>query len=267
MNLPLSKNNNTSPGSQILPALAPFTLGICLVGFWYLLVYFLHVPNYLVPSPNAVFKEFLDRGHLLAMDTWVTAQEAGAGFVIGTGFGFACGVVFAHSRLLENTFQPYLVGLQAIPVVAIAPLLVIWFGSGIAGKIALSAFISYFPVVVSTTYGLRRVQSEMIELFLVLRATKMQTFLKLRLPHALPYIFSALRVSATLSVIGAIVGEMAGANQGLGHRILVSSYRTETPMMFAGIACASALGLLFFGIVRVTATIILKNHNHDYNAQ
>jgi NitT/TauT family transport system permease protein len=186
------------------------------------------------------------------------------GFLIGTTFGFLCGVAFAHSRLLENTFQPYLVSLQAIPVVAIAPLLVIWFGSGMAGKVALSAFISYFPVVISTTYGLRRVQNEMIELFSVLRATKMETLIKLRIPHALPYIFSSLRVSATLSVIGAIVGEMAGANQGLGHRILVASYRTETALMFAGIACASALGLLFFALVRLVAAFMLKNHNYDY---
>jgi NitT/TauT family transport system permease protein len=243
---------------------APIIFGISLIGFWFALVYIFSIPGYLVPSPASVLNEFIARGRLLALDTLITAQEAGMGFLIGTTFGFLCGVVFAHSRLLEKTFQPYLVGLQAIPVVAIAPLLVIWFGSGIAGKVALSAFISYFPVVISTSYGLRRIQNEMIELFSVLRATKMQTLTKLRIPHALPYIFSSLRVSATLSVIGAIVGEMAGANQGLGHRILVASYRTETALMFAGIACASALGLLFFAFVHLSGTLMLKNHNHDY---
>jgi NitT/TauT family transport system permease protein len=184
--------------------------------------------------------------------------------MVGVSFGFLAGVAFAHIRPLERIFQPYLVALQAIPIVAIAPLLVIWFGSGLVGKVVLAAFISIFPVVVATTYGLGRVRTETLDLMHILSARPHHVFFKLRLPTSLPFIFSALRVSATLSVIGAIVAEIAGANAGIGHRIMIASYRTETAAMFAAIACASFLGLVFYGTVRAIGAYVLTNHDHEY---
>lgn len=244
--------------------MGPIFLAVVLLMAWGSIVNALKIPAYIIPSPSDVWSAFIANWQGLGRDLLVTAQEAGAGFLIGAGFGFLCGVLFAHARPLEGLFQPYLVALQAVPIVAIAPLLVIWFGSGILGKIVLAAFITYFPVVVSTAYGVRRVRRESLDLMHILSANAIQIFFKLRLPHSLPFVFSALRVSATLSVIGAIVAEIAGANSGIGHRILIASYRTETATMFAAIACAAFLGLVFYGIVRVTGAYLLRNHEHEF---
>lgn len=256
--------NNASDRGRISQLAGQICLAIAIVGVWALWVSVREIPAYLIPSPSDVWHAGLDQWKSLMEDFSITAVEALSGFVVGAGIGFLCGVVFAHVKVLENLFQPYLVALQAVPVVAIAPLLVLWFGSGMPGKILLAAFMSYFPVVVSTTYGIRRVRNEQMELMHILSATTFQIFTKLRLPNSLPYVFSALRVSATLSVIGAIVAEIAGASGGLGHRILVDSYRTETASMFAAIFLAAVLGLLFYGIVRLAGNFLLRNHDREF---
>jgi len=234
---------------------------------WSAAVRIFHIPAYLIPPPNAVWSVFVRDWRGLLADTCITATEAGLGFAAGTIIGMVCGICFAHSRYAESVFHPYLVGLQAVPVVAIAPLLVIWFGSGMVGKVVLAAFISYFPVVVSTTYGLRRVRTELAELMTILAASRTEMFRHVRFPASLPFVFSALKVSSTLSVIGAIVGEIAGSNKGIGHRILIASYRTDTDSMFAGIAFAALLGLFFYSLVRLAAAVLLRNHNHNYEME
>ena len=239
-------------------------LAIAVLVAWALLVSIRDIPAYLIPSPSDVWHAGFNQWASLMDDFSVTAMEAFTGLLLGAGMGFLCGVLFAHVKVLEDLFQPYLVALQAVPVVAIAPLLVLWFGSGMMGKILLSGFMSYFPVVVATTYGIRRIRNEQLELMQILSATTFEIFIKLRLPNSLSHIFPALRVSATLSVIGAIVAEIAGASGGLGHRILVDSYRTETASMFAAIFLAALLGLIFYGIVRVSGNYFLRNHDREF---
>jgi NitT/TauT family transport system permease protein len=172
-------------------------------------------------------------------------------------FGGLLAVAFVHSRSLELGVYPYAIALKTVPIVAIAPLLVVWCGNGILPKVIVSAIISFFPVVVNTTKGLRSVDTEAFDLFDSMSASRGQVFWKLRVPSALPYLFAALKISCTLAVIGAIVGEFSGADKGLGFFILISSYRLETVDMFVGILVSSLLGILFFyGVALVEHLVV-----------
>ena len=142
-----------------------------------------------------------------------------------------------------------MIALKAIPLVAIAPLLVLWFGSGILGKIVMAALICFFPAIVNTTAGLKAIDRDALYMMQSISATKWQIFIKLRLPNSLPYFFSGLKISSTLAVVGAIVAELAGADKGIGYTILISSYRLETNMLFAAIVAASIGGIAFFGVI------------------
>ena len=149
-----------------------------------------------------------------------------------------------------------------MPIVAIAPLLIVWFGNGLLPKVIVAAIISFFPVVVNTTKGLRSVDAEAFDLFDSMSATQSQVFFKLRVPSALPYLFAALRISSTLAVIGAIVGEFSGADRGLGFFIMISSHRLETVDMFVGILLSSLLGILFFYGIALLEKVIVPWEKH-----
>jgi len=227
----------------------PVLVFIAVLGLWELIVRAAHVPNYLLPPPSAIFMEIVKTILPLLKDTAVTMLESVLGFVVGSGLAVGVSVIFTHSKLMERSFYPYAIALKTIPIIAIAPLLILWFGNGIPAKIVMAALICFFPVIVNTTKGLQSVSPAALDLFGSLSASRWQMLWKLRFPMALPYIFSALKISATLAVIGAIVGEMAGANVGLGYVVLVASYRLETPMLFGAIIAASVGGILFFGLI------------------
>jgi NitT/TauT family transport system permease protein len=193
----------------------------------------------------------------LSSNLLVTLGEAIAGFCLGNTMGFAVAVLFAHSRVAEKAIYPYAIALKTTPVIALAPLLVVWFGTGQVSKIVASAVICFFPIIVNATRGLRAADSEALDLFRSLTASNVQIFFKLRLPTALPYIFSALRISSSLSVVGAIVGEFVGAQHGLGYLILVSSYHLETDVMFAAVIAAALGGIAFFGAVSVLEKMLV----------
>jgi NitT/TauT family transport system permease protein len=153
---------------------------------------------------------------------------------------------FTRFAFVERSIMPFVVAFQAVPLIAIAPLLVLWFGNGAAGKIVMAAIICFFPAVINLTRGLRAVRPSAVMLLRSLSATPVQILRYVRIPSAVPYAFAALRISATLSVIGAIVAEISGATRGLGFRIVVSSYRTDTRMLFAALLFAVLLGLAFY---------------------
>ncbi|HZX20694.1 MAG TPA: ABC transporter permease [archaeon] len=163
--------------------------------------------------------------------------------------GFLAGVLFAHSSKLEQGFYPYAIALKTTPIIAIAPLLILWLGSGIESKIASSAIICFFPILVNTVNGLKSADEETLNLLKSYSASKWQIFTKIRLPLAAPYIFSALKISTGLAVVGAIVGEFVGSNQGIGYLILVSSYHLETAKMFAAIFLSAFIGITFFYLI------------------
>ena len=244
------KNRLVNLGTPV----AFFIVACCL---WEAAVRVLEVRSYLLPSPSAVLIEIVHQNITLLKHTGVTMLEAATGFLVANVLAFAVATIFAHYSLLEKGLYPYAIALKTTPIVALAPLLVLWFGTDIRSKIVAAGLISFFPVLVNATRGLRTVDEEALDLFESLDASRWQVFRLLRFPNSLPYVFSALKVSSSLSIVGAIVGEFVGANKGLGYLILISSYHLETAAMFAAIFAAAIGGVVFFGVVSLVERRVL----------
>jgi NitT/TauT family transport system permease protein len=183
------------------------------------------------------------------INTAVTLVEILSGLLAGVLMATVLGYLVAKSRALERVLSPYLVASQAIPLVAIAPLLVIWFGPGMFSKILICALIVFFPVLVNTVVGIRAVPSALYDLMRSLRATRKQILLKLEIPAALPIFLGGLRVGATLSVIGAVVGELVGADMGLGFLVNVGRGQYDTALVFVAVFTLILLALVLYGVV------------------
>jgi NitT/TauT family transport system permease protein len=218
---------------------------------WELISIASHLPAFILPSPVQVWERFLRAladGNL-PFQVWVTLQEVLLGLFIGTIFATAIGYLIAKSRLFEKLLSPYLVASQAIPVVALAPLLVIWFGPGMFSKVLICALIVFFPVLVNTVVGVRAVPRALHDLMGSLRATRLQTLRYLEIPAALPIFLGGLRIGATLSVIGAVVGELVGADRGLGFLINVGRGQYDTALVFVAIFMLVTMALVLYGAV------------------
>ena len=242
----LAREGRAGRWKGVIPAAI---LALLALAIWQLVVIAADVPAYIVPSPTEIGRELISRGPSLVADLGWTMLEAVTGFLIGGGVAFVTAVVFVHIRIVERAAFPWAIVLQTIPIVAIAPLLTIWFGYTLVPKVAIAAIICFFPVLVNTTRGLRSVSSQAMELMRVLSARKASIFWRLRLPSSLPYVFAGLRVAATLSVIGAIVAEFTGADRGIGFVIVQASYRIDTRLMFAAITLSSLAGIVFFHLI------------------
>jgi NitT/TauT family transport system permease protein len=248
----LSKNNNRN------------WLGIVslLVGLfaWYLVTRYSGIPNFILPSPLSVWARFLEAlsdGSLL-YHTSITLTEIVFGLLAGTIFATIVGYILAKSRSLEKVLSPYLVASQAIPVVAIAPLLVIWLGDGILSKVVICALIVFFPVLVNTIVGVRAVPAALYDLMNSLHASGSQILWKVEVPASLPVFLGGLRIGATLSVIGAIVGELVSAEKGLGFLLQLGDFQYDTPMVFVAIFMLIAMALILYGIVTLLEKRFLK---------
>jgi NitT/TauT family transport system permease protein len=210
----------------------------------------MQVPEYLVPSPTRILSAFWEKHTTLMLDLGVTMLEATLGFLLANLFSLLTGIVFFYSRTAVRAVLPLLIGLKAIPIVAIAPLLVLWFGYGLGSKVIMAAIIAFFPLVVGVTTGIRSVNIEAVDLMRSLSATRWEMLTKLCLPVAVPYIIAALKVSSTLAVVGAIVGELTGARQGLGFAILMATYNVDTPLLFSAIMLSALTGgALYFAVL------------------
>jgi NitT/TauT family transport system permease protein len=218
---------------------------------WYLAARFSGLPAFILPSPLQVWQRFLTSltDGELAQNTFVTLIEILLGLFSGALVAIVLGYLLAKSLTLEKVLSPYLVASQAVPLVAIAPLLVIWFGPGIFSKVLICALIVFFPVLVNTIVGLRAVPTSLYDLMHSLRASRRQILFQLEIPAALPIFLGGLRIGATLSVIGAVVGELVGADHGLGVLINVGRGTYDTPMVFVAVFMLVALALSLYGIV------------------
>jgi NitT/TauT family transport system permease protein len=248
-----------SLGAVVLPPLLSFLLGL---GSWEVLVRALDVPAFLLPPPSAIVRATLAERVLLGGSLVTTAQGALAGFALSALVGTSAGVVLSLSRSIERAFYPYALFLQTVPIVAIAPLLVLWFGPGLRA-VSVSAFIvSVFPIVASTLSGLRGVDPALVDLFKLYRAKRVDVVLKLRLPSAIPSMVTGWKVAAGLSVIGAIVGEFvagfAEGQAGLGITVLAAYRQLRTDLMFGAVLLAALLGLLLFGVVTAAGNLLLR---------
>jgi NitT/TauT family transport system permease protein len=244
---------------RVLPPLVAF---VVIVGAWEAIVRAFAVPAYLVPPPSMVACTAWREARDLLRAAGTTASTALVGFLLSTVLGIMGGMLLASSRVLERALYPYALFLQTVPIVAIAPLLVLWFGAG-GRAVAVSAFIvSVFPVIANTLGGVRAVEPALRDLFKLYRATRSATLFKLELPAALPQIVTGLRVASGLAVIGAIVGEFVAGfsegNAGLGITVLSAYRQLRTDLLFAAVVCAALLGLLLFGAVNLGGSALLR---------
>ena len=229
--------------------ISPVVAGILFIALWELLVRILNTPLGIVPPPSHVFQTFLNKGLTILHHVSITMIESLAGFFLGSLIGILIAIVFLYSSLLKDATYPYMVAIKATPVIAIAPLIVIWFGNGLFSKIVMAALIVFFPVLVNAYKGLSSASTSHLELFSSLSSSTWQTFWKLRVPSALPFLFSAFKIGSTFAVVGATIGEFTGASAGAGHLIIKASYYLDTGLMFATILLLSLAGILFFKMI------------------
>lgn len=229
--------------------LAPPAAGTAtVVAAWWLATTVLGVRPFLLPAPPQVAATLTERTGYLAGNLWVTAAETLQGFLLAGIVGLALGVLLAFYPVVSRAFYPALVALHAIPKLALAPLLVVWFGFGTGPKIIMVVLVCAFPIVLATTTGLANTPTEQVELARSLGASRWQTFVKLRVPNALPDIFTGLKQAMPLAVIGAVIGELFGATAGLGY--VVQQAGSDTPLVFASLALLAALSIgLFYAVV------------------
>jgi len=234
--------------SQSLLGMASLLAG--LLGWW-LIARTADLPTFILPSPGNVWMRFLTAAAdgSLAFHAGATLMEILLGLSLGVGLATFTGYAVAKSRALERLLSPYLVASQAVPLVAIAPLLVIWFGPGMFSKVLICAMIVFFPVLVNTIVGVRAVPPALQDLMRSLRARRGQILLKLEIPAALPVFLGGLRIGATLSVIGAVVGELVGSDRGLGFLINVGRGQYDTALVFVAVFVLIAMALCLYGIV------------------
>lgn len=238
---------------RLLPA-----LGIVgLIALWWALVAIFQVKPFIAPSPWAVLQTLYVKRDVLLANLLPTAGEALGGFLIGNLVAIAVATLFVHNRRLQEIFFPVVVMFNSIPVVAKAPILVLLMGNGVEPKIAIAALVCFFPTLVNSVRGLEAVNPQAMELMRVLSASKREIFFKLRVFSALPYLFSALRIAASMSVIGAVVGEWIGATQGIGAMIIQATYNFDSALLYAAIVMSAALsGTAFMVIVALERAII-----------
>lgn len=227
---------------------------------WELAVRLGNFQPFILPGPSLVAERFwqsLGDGSLLR-NLWVTLLEVLAGLFIGVIAATSLGYLLAKSPVVERLLSPYVVASQAVPIVAIAPLLVIWFGPGMASKVLITALIVFFPVLVNTIVGLHSVPEDLRDLLRSLLATRWQTFINLEVPAALPIFLGGLRIGATLAVIGAVVGEFVGADRGMGFLINRARGQYDTALVFVAVLVLIALALAVYGAVVLAETRLLS---------
>ena len=239
---------------KIPPAVYPFVLIMLLAE---VLVRGGVVKAYLVPPPSAVYLAIAGNWAELTAALWKTSAAALLGFALSTTAGIGIAVFLSSSRTIQRAFYPYAVFFQTVPIIAIAPLLVIWFGYGTRTVVASAFVVSIFPVIANTLTGILSTDPALRDLFRLYGASTMVTLFKLRLPAALPQILTGLRVASGLAVIGAIVGEFIGG-QGLGSVVDVARTQQRTDKVFAAVLLASVLGLALFGLINLVSAITLR---------
>ena len=239
--------------SSRIPAIVGAAIALAaFVALWKAIVIVSGYPPFILPSPELVAARFVSAwaDGTIAPHAARTAYEVALGFGLGGGLALVVGYVLARLPLAERLLSPYLVAAQATPILALAPLLALWFGPGLTAKIVICALIVFFPVAIATMVGVRAVDARLLELARSLRATRWQIVTTLEIPAALPAVFGGLRVGITLAVVGAIVGEWAGADRGLG--LLVNIARGslfDIPLLFATLLTIALLGIVLYGLV------------------
>ena len=243
-----------TPMRYVLPALGALSL----LALWQFLLPWLGVPKYIMPTPWQVLQRMAADPYLLWENLLPTMVESVLGFLIGNLAAILLAVVFVYSKPVERAYFPVVLFLNTIPVLALAPIIVLIFGIGILPKIIIASVICFFPTLVNMTRGLDAVSANERELMHVLSASPAEIFWKLRAPRSLPYLFASLRISSTAAVVGAIVGEWIGANKGLGAVIIQSTFNYRSDLLYAAIILSSSLAVSIFLVVAAVERRVIR---------
>jgi NitT/TauT family transport system permease protein len=243
----------------------PVLLIALLIVLWQLAIWIFRIPPYLIPAPFEVVKQLVLEWPKLWRETLVTTYATLGGFGLSILFGIPMALMIAYSRTVESFVYPLLVFSQSVPKVAIAPLFVVWFGFGIIPKVIAAFLLGFFPVVVSTVVGFKSVERDMLDLARSMKASKLQIFMRISLPQALPSIFAGLKVSVTLAVVGAVVGEFVGSNSGIGYVLQIANGNFDLPLMFAALTILSLVGVILFALVDLVERFMIPWHASQRN--
>jgi NitT/TauT family transport system permease protein len=247
----------------LVERLPAFSLFIVLLIAWQFAVTVGGIREYLLPSPQSVFAALVGGDIPWARHVWVTALEVLGAFMIAAAAGVILGTMIAWSTLISRALMPFLVFVNTLPKVAIAPLFLIWMGYGILPNMLIGALIGFFPVVINTAVGLTQIDRDLLDLGRVFSAPKWKVFVKIRIPNAYPYILSALKITATSAVVGAIVGEFVASQRGLGYVIIATQSSMNTAVAFAALFWISLIGFLLFGIVAMLTRVLTPWANNS----
>ena len=238
--------------SAMLQWSLPAALILIAFGIWEGAVHLFNVARWLLPPPSSIGAELFESRSLLLRHTLVTLEEVVLGFALALVIGIALAAAIAYSRIVERAAYPFVIASQTVPVIVIAPLLLIWIGYGIWPKIIVVVLISFFPIVINTVDGLKSADPDMLNMMRTLGASRWQLFTKVQVPSSVPFLFSGIRVAIALSVIGAVIGEWVGASAGLGYLMIRSAPQFLTDRVFASIFILSIMGITLFVLVVLT---------------
>jgi NitT/TauT family transport system permease protein len=243
----------------------PVLMILIILVLWDVTIRIFRIPPYLIPAPDKVVGQLIAEWPRLLKESAVTTYATLGGFALSIAFGIPMAMLIAYSRTVESFVYPLLVFSQSIPKIAIAPLFVVWFGFGIIPKIIAAFLLGFFPVVVSTVMGFKSVDADMLDLARSMQASRLQTFLRISFPHALPSIFAGLKVSVTLAVVGAVVGEFVGSNSGIGYVLQIANGNFDLPLMFAALVVLSLIGVVLFVAIDMIERWVIPWHASHRN--
>ncbi len=236
---------------KLLDAAPSIVLGIILLVLWEAAIHLFQVEVFVVPAPSAIALSLVQNFSLLAQATLVTAEEVLVGFVLATLVGAALALLIVRFPLLGRALYPIIVLFQTVPKVALAPIFILWFGYDLSPKVLLIVVIAFFPVTLDMLAGLQSVEPGLIALMRSVGAKDNDILIRVRIPNALPHLMAGMKIAITLSVIGAIVGEFAGASAGLGYMIQFASTQLDTPLVFAALVVISVVGVVFYYLIEL----------------
>src|SRR6516164_11617892 len=238
----------------------PIGMLVVLIAVWQVAALFFSFPPYLLPAPSAIAQAMKVNAAVLVKQSLGTTVEILLGFALSVAVGVLLAVAIYLWRPLERAVYPLLISSQAVPKVAVAPLFLVWFGFGLVPKVLIAFLIAFFPVVINTAVGLAAIEPAKIHLARSMGLGAWDTFFKIRLPDALPAIFAGLKISITLAVVGAVVGEFVGGDAGLGYLLMVANGSMDTQLLFAGIVCLTILGVALYLVVELTERLAIPRH-------
>jgi len=235
--------------SRVRTVVAPAIALVVGLALWELAAWLFSINPIIFPPPHEIGFAIADNALYLLFHGGITMFEAILGFCLGSIAAYLLAIVFVHSDLVRVALYPYAVALKSTPLIALAPIIVLWFGNGVGSKVVMAALVAFFPVLVNSVTGLTAVPQEVLDLMRSLSATRLQVLIKIRIPSSLSYLFASLRIASSLAVVGAVIGEFTGSTRGIGFVINTSSYYLRTPLMFAAVVTIAFGGVLLFSLV------------------